>query len=100
MSSSNGKTFQESWAYASELKTEIGAVSYDIQQYPGKFASGRDQLMACFSDSSRRVIARRIGMELTSKRTGKPYQVFSREEWIERPERAVRLDSGDAFESA
>ena len=31
-----------------------------------------------------KVIARRIGMELTSGRTGAPYKVFSRQEYVDR----------------
>ena len=78
------KPFTESWAYANVLKGELGAASYDIQPYPGSFRSGREQYMATFLNSDRKVIARRIGMQLTSSRTGAPYQVFSRQEWIDR----------------
>ena len=40
--------------------------------------------MATFLNSDRKVIARRIGMELTSKQSGAPYRVFSRQEWVDR----------------
>ena len=73
----NEKSFAESWAYANVLKNELGAASY-------LFKSGRPQFMATFLNSDRKVIARRIGMELTSGRTGAPYQVFSRQEWVDR----------------
>ena len=42
------KSFNESWAYASALKDELKAVSYDVQPYPGTFKSGRDRWMATF----------------------------------------------------
>jgi hypothetical protein len=95
---SNGKTFNEQWAYANVIKGEIGAVSYEIQHWDGKFSSGRDQWMCYFCDSSRKVIARRIGMELTSKRTSQAYKVFSREEWRDRPVRVESLDSTPVLE--
>ena len=77
------KPFAESWAYANVLKDELKAASYDIQPYPGSFKSGRDRWMATFLNSDRKVISRRIGMQLTSSRTGAPYQVFSRQEWVD-----------------
>ena len=86
------KPFDESWAYANVLKGELGAASYDIQPFPGTFKRGRDRWMPVFLNSNRKVIARRIGMELTSGRTGGPYKVFSRQEWIDRdtaPQRTV-----------
>ena len=78
------KPFAESWAYANVLKNELGAASYDVQAYPGSFRSGREQYMATFLNSDRKIIARRIGMELTSKQSGAPYRVFSRQEWVDR----------------
>ena len=86
------KSFGESWSYANVLKGELGAASYDIQPFPGTFKSGRDRWMAVFLNSDRKVIARRIGMQLTSKRGGPPYYVFSRQEWVDRdtaPQRTV-----------
>ena len=78
------KPFQESWAYPNQLKSELKAASYDIQPFPGSFKSGRSKWMAIFMNGERKVIARRIGMELVSARTGEPYNVFSREEWVDR----------------
>ena len=78
------KSWSESWAYANVLKDELKAASYDIQAYPGSFKSGRPQYMATFLNSNRKVISRRIGMELSSSRTGAPYKVFSRQEWVDR----------------
>ena len=68
------KSFNESRAYASALKDELKAASYDVQPYPGTFKSGRPRWMAVFLNSDCKVIARRIGMELTSGRTGAPYK--------------------------
>ena len=98
------KSFNESWAYASALKDELKAASYDVQPYPGTFKSGRPRWMATFLNSDRKVIARRIGMELTSGRTGAPYKVFSRQEWVDRdtPPRTIltrqRTSDADALD--
>ena len=78
------KSFAESWAYANVLKNELGAASYDIQPYPGSFKSGRPQFMATFYSADHKIFSKRIGMELTSSRTGVPYKVFSRVEWVDR----------------
>ena len=78
------KPFAESWAYANVLRDELKAFSYDVQAYPGSFKSGRPQFMATFLNSDRKVIARRIGMQLTSKQSGAPYHVFSRQDWVDR----------------
>ena len=99
------KSFNESWAYASALKDEMKAASYDVQQFPGTFKSGRPRWMATFLSADRKVIGRRIGMELTSGRTGAPYKVFSRQEWLERdtaPPRTIltRQQTSDADASA
>ena len=55
------KSWSESWSYANALKDELKASSYDIQQFPGTFKSGRPRWMAVFLNSDRKVIARRIG---------------------------------------
>ena len=99
------KSFNESWAYASALKDELKAASYDVQPCPGTFKSGRPRWMAVFLNSDRKVVARRIGMELTSGRTGAPYKVFSRHEWVDRdtaPPRAIlsRQQTNDVDASA
>ena len=78
------KSFNESWSYVNLLKAELKAASYDIQPFPGTFKSGRAKWMATFMNAERKVIARRIGMELESKRTGDLYKVFSREEWVDK----------------
>ena len=79
------KSFSECWAFASEIKDELGACAcYDIAQYPGTFKTGRPRWMCTYYDVNRRVVARRIGMSLTSRKNVE-YKVFSREEWVERP---------------
>ena len=78
------KSFNESWAYVNILKAELKAASYDVNPYPGSFKSGRAKWMATFMNRENKVIARRIGMELTSKKTGDYYKVFSREEWVDK----------------
>ena len=78
------KSFNESWAYPNILKEELKAASYDVQPFPGCFKSGRPRWIATFFSRENKVIARRIGMELTSTRTGQGYKVFSREEWVDR----------------
>ena len=78
------KSFSAQWAYPNIIKSELKAASYDIQPFPGCFKSGRPRWIATFMNVQRKVIARRIGMELTSQRTGQGYKVFSREEWVDR----------------
>ena len=99
------KPFEASWAYANLLKSELKAASYDIQPFPGTFKSGRAKWMATFFNGDRKVIARRIGMELTSSKTGDTSKVFSRQEWVDRqggtvidtPNTNICYDSGDEF---
>ena len=74
-------SFEDSWAFASEIKKELGASGYDVNPTPENFSTGRPRLEAIFYEGegyNRRVIERRAAMELTSKRTGKPYHVVSR----------------------
>ena len=78
------KSWAESWAYANVIRDELKAASYDIQPFPGTFKSGRDRWMATFMSADHKIVSRRIGMELTSSRTGAPYKVFSRLEWVDR----------------
>jgi len=78
------KPFAESWAYANVIRDELKAASYDIQPFPGTFKSGRDRWMATFMSADHKVVARRIGMRLTSKQSGAPYHVFSRQEYVDR----------------
>lgn len=77
---SNGKTFEESWAYPIEVKKTLGAASYDIRPTPENFRSGRAKWEALFFSGDRKLISRRTAMELTSKRTNTKYVVCQREE--------------------
>ena len=40
--------------------------------------------MATFFSADRKILSRRIGMQLVSKQSGAPYHVFSRENWVDR----------------
>ncbi len=74
-------SFEESWSFPNEIKKELGASGYDINPTPDSFSTGRARFEAVFYDGeghNRRVIETRTAMELTSKRTGKPYHVVSR----------------------
>ena len=60
---------------------ELGASGYDINDTPENFSTGRARLEAVYytgEGHNRKVIETRTAMELTSKRTGKPYHVVSR----------------------
>ena len=83
MSNLREKSFSESWSYANVLKDELKAAIYDVQPFPGTFKSGRPR-MTTFMSAERKVIARLIGIELTSGRSGAGYKVFSRQEWVDR----------------
>ena len=97
------KPFNESWSYANLLKAELKAASYDVQPFPGTFKSGRAKWMATLFNAERKVIARRIGMELTSKKTGELYKVFSREEWVDKenvpPRSILRREQASDYNS-
>ena len=97
------KSFNESWAYPNILKEELKAASYDVQPFPGCFKSGRPRWIATFMNVERKVIARRIGMELTSKKTGEYYKVFSREEWVDKenvpPRTILRREQASDYNS-
>ena len=81
-------SFEDSWAFASEIKKELGASGYDVNPTPENFSTGRPRLEAIFYEGeghNRRVIERRTAMRLISKKTGKPYEVVSR-----KPDSAAR----------
>ena len=65
-------SFNESWAYANVLKDELKASSYDVQPYPGCFKSGRLRFMATYLSADRKVVERRIGMELPRSKAAPP----------------------------
>ena len=73
--------------FPNELKKDLGATGYDINDTPENFSTGRARLEAVFYEgegNNRRVIERRTAMRLISKKTGKPYEVVSR-----KPEREL-----------
>jgi len=74
-------SFGESWMFPNELKKDLGASGYDINDTPENFSTGRARLEAVFytgEGHNRKVIERRTAMRLISKKTGKPYEVVSR----------------------
>ena len=74
--------------FPNELKKDLGATGYDINDTPENFSTGRPRLEAVFYEgegNNRRVIERRTAMRLISKKTGKPYEVVSR-----KPDSAAR----------
>lgn len=80
MNNGNGKTFQEQWTFPSEVKRQLGAASFEVRPIPEHFKSGRPKVEVIFLDASKRLVSRRIGMELVSKRTGTKYYVCEAEE--------------------
>mgnify|MGYP001386751002 CR=1 FL=1 len=78
---SSSTSFQDSWYFPNELKKELGASGFDINDTPENFSTGRPRLEAVFytgEGHNRKVIERRTAMRLISKKTGKPYEVVSR----------------------
>ena len=72
--------FLSQWGYPSEIKTEIGAAYYELRPLPDNFRSGRPKMEALFFSADRKLVSRRLAMELTNKKTGKPYHVCARNE--------------------
>lgn len=79
MSNSNGKSFQEQWAFINFVKQQLNAASYDLRPLPENFKSGRPKWECLFFSGDRKLIERRLALELVSKRTGRPYHVCERE---------------------
>ena len=77
---SNGKTFESSWGFPSDIKKELDAASFDVRPLPESFRSGRPKWECMFFSKDNKLISRRVAMQLTSKKTGKPYHVCAREE--------------------
>jgi hypothetical protein len=78
--SNDGKSFETSWGFPSEIKNELKAASYDVRPLPTTFRSGRPKWEALFFDKDNKLLSRRIAMELISKKTNKSYHVCAREE--------------------
>jgi hypothetical protein len=76
----NGKTFEQQWGFPSEIKTQLGAASYDVRPLPEKFRSGRQRWECLFFGKGNELISRRVAMQLISKKTNRPYHVCAREE--------------------
>jgi hypothetical protein len=88
---SSTSSFQESWGFPNEIQQQVDATSYDIQMHPGNFSSGRPKWVCYFMNRDRKVICKRLGMQLTSKK-GKSYHVFSITEWKEPTETKLSVD--------
>jgi hypothetical protein len=73
-------SFQDDWGFPGDVKATIpGAAYYDIRPTPDNYRTGRPKFECLFMDAAKhKVIERRDAMELTSKRTGKPYHVVRR----------------------
>ena len=75
----SNNTFQQDWGFPSEVKATIpGATWFEVQPVPGNYRSGRPKFECTFAGGGK-VLATRPAMELTSKKTGKPYHVCRRE---------------------
>ena len=72
--------FQSQWGYPSEIKTDLGASYYELRHLPDTFRSGRPKIECLFFSADRKLVIRRMAMELVSKKTGKPYRVCARNE--------------------
>ena len=74
-------SFEASWMFPNELKKDLGASGYDVNPTMDTFSTGRAKFEAVFFEGeghNRKVVERRTAMELTSRKTGKPYHVVRR----------------------
>ena len=76
----NGKTFEQQWGFPSEIKTQLGAASFDLRPLPESFRSGRPKWECLFFSKDNKLMSRRVAMQLVSKKTNKTYHVCAREE--------------------
>ena len=58
----------------------IWVASYELRILPDNFRSGRPKWECLFFTADRKLVSRRLAMELESKRTGKKYHVCARTE--------------------
>ena len=72
--------FLTQWGYPSEIKTQLGAASYELRPLPDNFRSGRPKWECLFFTSDRKLASRRLAMELVNKWTNKKYYVCARNE--------------------
>jgi len=81
MQQSKGDFFQ-TWGFPSEVKASIpNAHSFEVYpapSAPSAYKSGRLRYVAAFADEFGNVLASRDAMRLTSKKTGKDYDVCLR----------------------
>ena len=70
--------FLAQWAYPSEVKTDLGAAYYELRHLPDNYRSGRPKMECLFFSADRKLVSRRMAMELVSKKTNKPYRVCVR----------------------
>ena len=77
---SNGKTVEQQWGFPSDIKKELDAASFDVRPLPESFRSGRPKWECLFFSEDRKLMSRRVAMQLVSKKTNKPYHVCAREE--------------------
>lgn len=96
-------SFQLDWPYVSQVRTDLGADSYDINPTPDNFKSGRPIYETVFYSSkggARKVISRRQTMMLESKSTGKPYYVCKAYEVKEEQKENKKPKPSNAVSSA
>ena len=72
--------FLTQWGYPSEIKTQIGASSYELRSLPDNIRSGRPKMECLFFTADRKMVSRRMAMKLMSQKNGKPYHVCARNE--------------------
>ena len=74
--------FFQTWGFPSEVKSSIPlAHSFEVTPAispPSAYQSGRPRYVATFADEFKNVVATRDAMRLTSKKTGKEYDVCLR----------------------
>jgi hypothetical protein len=80
--------FEQTWCFPSEMKKTLQASWYEVLPTPFTYASGREKFLARFYGpgygANRPIVAVRDAMELTSKKTGRPYHVCRREPTVEK----------------
>ena len=84
--------FQSQWGYPSEIKTDLGAAYYELRHLPDTFRSGRPKMECLFFSADRKLVSRRMAMELVSKKTNKPYRVCARNEPAPPPRSILRRE--------
>ena len=95
-STESENTFLRDWVFPSKVRETISyAGFYEVNPIPGAFKSGRPKYECTFMIANRtKVIATRLAMELTSKKTGKPYFVYRRENCLMPDEKRIKIVVG------